>query len=77
MSFLEKTLRDWKVTLEPMAAPKPGQLKVTSEAEARPTPTTMGRRDTMMSGVGLSFRKIVDSSTEKKGSMACTPSKLT
>eukprot|EP00983_Pelagomonas_calceolata_P094169 1157855-Pelagomonas_calceolata.AAC.3 len=28
MSFLENTLRDWKVRLEPMADKKPRQLKV-------------------------------------------------
>ena len=38
MIFLEKTLRDWKVTLDPMADRKPVQLKVASEAEARATP---------------------------------------
>ena len=29
MNFLDSTLRDWKVTLEPIAAKKPGQLNVT------------------------------------------------
>lgn len=38
MNFFEKTLRDWKVTLLPMAARKPGQLKVTSLVDASATP---------------------------------------
>ena len=41
MIFFEKTLRDWKVTLDPMADRKPVQLKVASEADARATPATM------------------------------------
>ncbi len=31
MNFLDSTLRDWKVTLEPIAARKPGQLNVTCD----------------------------------------------
>ena len=34
MNFLDSTLRDWKVTLEPMAARKPGQLKVTCSSKS-------------------------------------------
>ncbi len=71
MNFLEKTLRDWKVTLEPMAAKKPGQLKVASEAEAATTPPTIGTRESRTGMLGVSPRKMLDSSTEKNGSMDC------
>ena len=74
MNFLEKTFRDWKVTLLPMAARNPGQLKVTSEVDASATPPTTGKREAMTASEGLSPRKRLDSSTLKKGSMACTQS---
>ena len=69
MNFLEKTFLDWKVTLDPMAAKKPGQLKVASEAEAATTPPTMGTRDSSTGMLGVSPRKMLESSTEKKGSI--------
>ena len=56
--------------MEPMAARKPGQLKVTSVTEAAATPPTMGKSDSTMGSVGVSPRKIADSSTLKKGSKA-------
>ena len=34
MNFLDSTLRDWKVTLEPIAARKPGQLNVTCDQKS-------------------------------------------
>lgn len=71
MNFLEKTFRDWKVMLEPMAARKPPQLKVASEAEAAMTPPTMGTRDKSTGMLGMSPRNKLDRRTEKKGSMAC------
>lgn len=77
MNFLEKTFRDWKVTLDPIAAKKPGQLKVASEAEAATTPPTMGTRDSSTGMLGVSPRKRLESRTEKKGSMDCKSSKLT
>ena len=52
MNFLEKTLRDWNVTLLPMAARKPGQLKLTSLAEASATPPTTGSSDSTTGTVG-------------------------
>ncbi|MCJ1354285.1 MAG: hypothetical protein MMC33_004272 [Icmadophila ericetorum] len=73
MNFLEKTFRDWKVTLLPMAARKPGQLKVTSEVEASATPPTTGKREARTGNVGVSPRNRLDSSTLKKGSIACMP----
>lgn len=72
MNFLEKTLRDWKVTLDPMAARKPGQLKVASEAEAATTPPTMGTSESSTGMEGVSPKKILDSRTEKNGSIDCT-----
>ena len=69
INFLEKTLRDWKVTFEPMAAKKPGQLKVASDADAATTPPTIGTRDSRTGMLGVSPKKRLDSSTEKKGSM--------
>ncbi len=72
MNFLEKTLRDWKVRLDPMAARKPPQLKVASEAEAATTPPTIGTSVASTAGLGVSPRNRLESSTEKKGSMDCT-----
>ena len=42
MKRLESTLRDWKVTLEPIADRKPRQLNDISDVEARATPPMMG-----------------------------------
>ena len=36
MNFFDRTLRDWKLTLLPIAAAKPGQLKVTCVVEYKP-----------------------------------------
>ena len=69
MNFLEKTLRDWKVTFDPMAARNPGQLKVASEADAATTPPTIGMRDSRTGMLGVSPKKRLDNSTEKKGSI--------
>ena len=71
MNFFDRTFLDWKVRLEPMAAKKPGQLKVASVREAIATPPTMGNRDSTTGKVGLSPRKIADRATLKKGSNAC------
>ena len=70
INFLEKTLRDWKVMLLPMAARKPGQLKVTSDVDARATPPTTGSREATTARDGDSPRNRLDSSTLKKGSIA-------
>ncbi len=75
MNFLEKTLRDWKVMLLPMAARKPAQLKVASVADARATPPTTGSSDSTMGMLGDSPRNSALSSTLKKGSMACVNAK--
>jgi len=72
MNFLEKTLRDWKVMLDPMAARKPPQLKVASEAEAATTPPTMGTSVARTMGLGVSPRNRLESTTEKNGSIDCT-----
>ena len=72
MNFLEKTLRDWKVMLDPMAAKKPPQLKVASEADAATTPPTIGTKDRSTGTDGESPRKMLERRTEKKGSMACS-----
>lgn len=76
MNFLENTFLDWKVTLDPMAAKKPGQLKVASEADAATTPPTMGTRESSTGMLGVSPRNMLESSTEKNGSMDCTISEL-
>ena len=70
MNFLEKTLRDWKVTLDPMAARKPGQLKVASEKDAAATPPTIGTSVARTAGDGVSPRNNADNITVKKGSVA-------
>ena len=70
MNFLEKTFLDWKVTLDPIAARNPPQLKVASLADASATPPTMGIRDPTTASEGASPRNSADSSTEKKGSIA-------
>lgn len=57
MNFFESTFRDWKVMLEPIAARKPGQLKVTSLTDAIATPPTMGRRVAITAGLWDSPRK--------------------
>ncbi len=71
MNFLENTLRDWKVRLEPMAARKPGQLNVTSLADASATPPTIGSSDASTAPLGASPRNSALSTTLKKGSIAC------
>ena len=71
MNFLEKTFLDWKVMLDPMAARKPPQLKVASDADAAITPPTMGTKESSTGILGVSPRKMLDSRTEKKGSMDC------
>ena len=70
MNFFENTFLDWKVTLDPIAAKNPPQLKVASLAEASATPPTIGTSDPTTASVGASPRKRADSKTEKKGSMA-------
>lgn len=70
MNFFEKTFLDWKVTLDPIAARNPPQLKVASLAEASATPPTIGSREPTTASVGASPKKRAESSTEKKGSMA-------
>mmetsp|Transcript_10794 Transcript_10794/g.26590 ORF Transcript_10794/g.26590 Transcript_10794/m.26590 type:complete len:213 (-) Transcript_10794:379-1017(-) len=70
MSFLDSTLRDWKVRLDPMADRKPFQLKDASLMDAIATPPMMGTREAMTRGWGLSFRNMADRATEKAGSMA-------
>ena len=70
MNFLDSTFRDWKVMLDPMAARKPGQLKVTSVTDAMATPPTMGKRVRMTGRVGASPRNRADRTTLKKGSRA-------
>ena len=71
MNFLERTFLDWKVTLDPIAARNPPQLKVASVTDAMATPPTMGNRDKTMGTVGVSPRKAADSATLKNGSSAC------
>lgn len=71
MNFFEKTFLDWKVKLDPMAARNPPQLKVASEAEAAITPPTMGTKDKSTGMLGVSPRKMLESKTEKKGSIDC------
>ncbi len=70
MNFFEKTFLDWKVTLDPIAAKKPPQLKVASLAEASATPPTIGSSEPTTASVGASPRNSAESSTEKKGSIA-------
>jgi hypothetical protein len=70
MNFLERTLRDWKVRLEPIAAQKPVQLKESSETEASPTPTMMGSSEATTGSVGASRRTSAERRTEKAGSAA-------
>lgn len=72
MNFFEKTFRDWKVMLEPMAARKPPQLNVASVADARATPPTIGTRVKRIGTVGVSPKNMAESTTEKNGSIACT-----
>ena len=72
MSFLLSTFLDWKVTLEPIAAPKPAQLKDASVKDARLTPATIGSRLRTTLSSGFVPRKTAESSTEKKGSSDCT-----
>ena len=72
MNFLENTLRDWKVMLDPMAAKKPPQLKVASEADAATTPPTIGTKDSSTGTDGESPRKMLERRTEKNGSIACS-----
>lgn len=55
--------------MEPIAAKKPGQLNVASEAEAATTPPTIGTSDSKTGMLGVSPRKMLDSNTEKKGSI--------
>lgn len=54
-----------------MAARNPPQLKVASEAEAVITPPTIGTSESRTGKLGTSPRKMLDSSTEKNGSIAC------
>mmetsp|Transcript_20262 Transcript_20262/g.56455 ORF Transcript_20262/g.56455 Transcript_20262/m.56455 type:complete len:231 (-) Transcript_20262:325-1017(-) len=70
MSFLENTLRDWKVRLEPMADKKPRQLKVASLMDAIATPPMMGSRVATTKGWGCSPRNRALKATLKAGSMA-------
>ena len=70
ITFFEKTFRDWKVTLDPIAAKKPTQLNVASLADASATPPTIGSRDPTTASEGASPRNKAESRTEKKGSMA-------
>mmetsp|Transcript_23317 Transcript_23317/g.65492 ORF Transcript_23317/g.65492 Transcript_23317/m.65492 type:complete len:212 (-) Transcript_23317:91-726(-) len=70
MIFLLSTLRLWNVRLDPIAAPNPAQLKLTSVALARATPPATGSSESTTGSVGVSPRKMEESTTEKKGSMA-------
>mmetsp|Transcript_22668 Transcript_22668/g.27381 ORF Transcript_22668/g.27381 Transcript_22668/m.27381 type:complete len:232 (-) Transcript_22668:824-1519(-) len=68
ISFLENTLRDVKVTLDPRAAINPTQLKDVSVKEARAIPPTTGMRVATRAKDGMSPRKTACMTTEKNGS---------
>lgn len=71
MNFLDSTFLDWKVMLEPIAARKPGQLKVTSVTDAIATPPTIGNSVRTTGSVGESPKNKAESTTLKNGSKAC------
>eukprot|EP00951_Prasinocladus_malaysianus_P034472 scaffold348269_cov37-Prasinocladus_malaysianus.AAC.1 len=68
MTFLEKTLREVKVMLDPRAAKSPIQLKDGSVKDARAMPATTGTREATRATEGMSPRNSAEKSTEKKGS---------
>ena len=71
MNFFEKTFLDWKVMFDPIAARKPPQLKVASDAEAAMTPPTIGSKESRTGMLGVSPKNKLDSNTEKNGSIDC------
>ena len=68
--FLDSTLRDWNVMLDPSAARKPPHEKVGSLKEASATPPTMGISVATTGREGTVPRNSQERSTEKKGSAA-------
>lgn len=72
MNFLERTLRDWNVILDPNAARNPVQLNVNSDVDANATPVTIGTKEAATGMVGTEPRKMKDMMTLKKGSNAFT-----
>lgn len=72
MNFLERTFLDWNVMFDPNAAKNPVQLNVSSDVEAKATPTTIGTNEAATGIVGTEPRNINDMMTLKKGSNALT-----
>mmetsp|Transcript_11553 Transcript_11553/g.37969 ORF Transcript_11553/g.37969 Transcript_11553/m.37969 type:complete len:206 (+) Transcript_11553:2753-3370(+) len=72
ITFLDSTLRDVKVRLDPIAAASPAQLKLASVKLASTTPPTTGKSDSTSVKLGISPRNIALKITEKKGSIDLT-----